>query len=166
MNEFISRYGKHLSGTLCGFDRLVFRGYLALVHDAGMKGCLWASKVPWEDYAAHVAEVNQQVKEAALDVVRTCGRPVRYLNSARESKEGMARAIAQQDRITQGPICAFSAVEPCLTWRVAGDRESKKLCLRRATRQCLFVYHYWMDATFGFMSARLQTWFPFNSLSS
>src|SRR5262245_10392748 len=27
--------------------------------------------------------------------------------------------------------------------------------------QCLFIYHYWMDATFGFMSARLQTWFPF-----
>jgi hypothetical protein len=28
-------------------------------------------------------------------------------------------------------------------------------------RQCLFVYHYWIDAVFGFMSARLQTWFPF-----
>jgi len=28
-------------------------------------------------------------------------------------------------------------------------------------RQCLFVYHYWIDPVFGFMSARLQTWFPF-----
>lgn len=161
MNEFISRYTEHLSGTLSGFDRLVLRGNLALNHDRGMKGYLWASKVPWKDYAAHVAEISKQVKEAALDAVRSCGRPVRYLSSARESKEEIARAIARQDGISQGPICAFSAVEPCSTWRVAGDREAKRLCLQRAMRQCLFVYHYWMDARFGFMSARLQTWFPF-----
>lgn len=161
MNEFISRYREHLSGTLCGFDRLVFRGQLSLIHDAGMKGYLWANKIAWKDYSAHVAEVSKQVKEAALDVVRDCGRPVRYLTSARESKEGMARDLARQDAISQGTICAFSAVEPCLSWRIIGDHESKKLRLLRSMRQCLFVYHYWMDATFGFMSARLQTWFPF-----
>src|SRR5207244_3297993 len=27
--------------------------------------------------------------------------------------------------------------------------------------QCLFVYHYVIDDAFGFMSARIQTWFPF-----
>ncbi|HJU61999.1 MAG TPA: hypothetical protein VJ864_08130 [Candidatus Binatia bacterium] len=161
MNEFISRYREHLSGTLAGFDRLVFRGQLSLIHDAGMKGYLWASQVAWKDYAAHVAEVSKQVKESALEVISHYGRPVRYLSSARESKEKMARAIAQQDGISQGPVCAFSAVEPCLTWRVVGDHDSKRLRLQRAMRQCLFVYHYWIDATFGFMSARLQTWFPF-----
>jgi hypothetical protein len=161
MNEFISRYGEHLSGTLSGFDRLVFRGYLSLIHDAGMKGYLWASQVAWKDYATHVTAVSKRVKEAGLDAVRSCGRPVHYLSSARESKEQMARHIAQQDGVSQGPICAFSAVEPCLTWRVVGDHESKKLHLQRTMRQCLFVYHYWIDDTFGFMSARLQTWFPF-----
>src|SRR6266446_3367387 len=31
----------------------------------------------------------------------------------------------------------------------------------RSMRKCLFVYQYWIDPVFGFMSARLQTWFPF-----
>lgn len=31
----------------------------------------------------------------------------------------------------------------------------------RGMRQSLFVYHYWINSVFGFMSARLQTWFPF-----
>lgn len=89
----------------------------------------------------------------------TSGR--RYLPSAKDSKEEMARALAHRDGIRSGPICAFTAVEPCLSWRVAGDRASQKLRLVRAMRQCLFVYHYWIDERFGFMSARLQTWFPF-----
>jgi hypothetical protein len=37
----------------------------------------------------------------------------------------------------------------------------KKIKLERAWRKCLFVYQYWMHPVFGFMSARLQTWFPF-----
>ena len=31
MNQFISRYAQQISGTLAGFDRLVFRGQLAEV---------------------------------------------------------------------------------------------------------------------------------------
>lgn len=161
MNEFISRYSEQISGVITGFDRLVFRGNLSLSHEAGMKGYLWASQVAWKDYAAHVAQISQRIKDASLDSMRACNRPVRYLNSGKDSKEELARSIARQDGIRCGPVCAFSAVEPCLTWRVAGDREQKRLRLMRSMRQCLFVYHYWMDPTFGFMSARLQTWFPF-----
>jgi hypothetical protein len=161
MNEFISRYKERISGVITGFDRLVFRGNLALNHEAGMKGYLWANGIAWKDYATHVSEVSQRVKQASLAGMEACQRPIRYLNSAKESKEEMARAIARRDGITSGPVCAFTAVEPCFSWRVAGNRQTQKLQLLRSLRQCLFVYHYWIDATFGFMSARLQTWFPF-----
>ncbi len=161
MNEFISRYSEQLSGVITGFDRLVFRGNLALNHETGMKGYLWAQGVAWKDYAKHVAEVSQRVKEASIAPVAACGRPVQYLRRGSDSKEELARTIARRDGITSGPVCAFTAVEPCSSWRVAGDRQSRKLLLVRSRRQCLFVYHYWIDAVFGFMSARLQTWFPF-----
>lgn len=161
MNEFISRYNDQLSGVITGFDRLVFRGNLALNHETGMKGYLWANGIAWKDYAAHVGEVSQRVKQASLAPMEAANRPVRYLNSGKESKEEMARAIARQDGIVEGPVCAFTAVEPCLSWRVSGNRQTQKLQLLRSMRQCLFVYHYWIDAVFGFMSARVQTWFPF-----
>jgi hypothetical protein len=161
MNDFISRYSEQISGTLTGFDRVVFRGNLPLNYEAGMKGYLWESKVPWKDYAKHVEEVSLQVKQASLAPITAQGRPVQYLASGKASKEEMARAIARQDGITEGSVCAFTAVEPCWSWRVTGDREAKKLRLVRSRRQCLFVYHYWIDSVFGFMSARMQTWFPF-----
>jgi len=161
MNEFISKYSDQISGVISGFDRLVFRGNLALNHEAGMKGYLWANGVAWKDYAKHVEEISQRVKRASLGSMEACNRPIRYLSSAKQSKEEMARAIARQDRITNGPVCAFTAVEPCFSWRVAGNRQTQKLQLLRSMRQCLFVYHYWIDRVFGFMSARLQTWFPF-----
>jgi hypothetical protein len=161
MNDFISRYSDQISGVLSGFDRLVFRGNLALNHEPGMKGYLWANGIAWKDYAKHVGEVSQKVKQASLASIEACGRPIQYLPSGKDSKEKMARAIAQRNGITSGPICAFTAVEPCFSWRVAGQRQTQKLQLLRSMRQCLFVYHYWIDAMFGFMSARLQTWFPF-----
>jgi hypothetical protein len=162
MNQFISRYQDHISGTLSGFDRLVLRGHLPLNHDPGMKGYLWAHKVPWKDYAAHVDHVSQQVKHASLAIIEQANRPVRHLRDHTLSKENLARQIAAQDRIREGPVCAFTAVERCLSWRVTGHRDTRRLQLSRQMRQCLHIYHYWIDPLFGFMSARLQTWFPFS----
>ena len=119
MNDFISRYSDRISGVITGFDRLVFRGNLALNHESGMKGCLWANGVAWKDYTRHVGEVSQRVKQASPASMEACNRPVRYLTSGKESKEQMARAIAREDGIASGPVCAFTAVEPCFSWRIS-----------------------------------------------
>jgi hypothetical protein len=49
-----------------------------------------------------------------------------------------------------------------MSYEVSPNRETKKLELHKKVRKCLWVYHYWIDAEFGFMSARIQTWFPFD----
>lgn len=126
-----------------------------------MKGYLWANQIAWKDYSSHLAGISRRVKEASLATMEASRRPVRYLAGGEESKEQMARDIAANDNITGGSICAFTAVEPCWSWAVRGDRASHKLQLVRSLRKCLHVYHYWIDDVFGFMSARLQTWFPF-----
>jgi hypothetical protein len=41
------------------------------------------------------------------------------------------------------------------------NHKSHRPELAIAPRQCLFLYHYWMHPVFGFMSVRLQSWFPF-----
>ena len=145
MNEFIARYSDQISGVITGFDRVVFRGNLALNHEAGMKGYLWKNGIAWKDYAKHVEEISQRVKRASLASMEACERPVRHLRSGKQSKEEMAHAIARENGITSGPVCAFTAVEPCFSWRIAGNRETQKLQLQRSMRQCLFVYHCWID---------------------
>jgi hypothetical protein len=49
MNEFTARYNDQLNGVITGFDRPVFRGSLALNHETGMKGYLWANGIAWKD---------------------------------------------------------------------------------------------------------------------
>ena len=161
MNDFIARYQSQLSGVLSGFDRLVFRGQLPLNHTNGMKGYLWAHDLRLKDFGEHAEAISQKVKAASLATMERAGRPVQYLRSGKDDKQQMAQFIAGRDGVTRGPICALTAVELCPSYAIKGNRETKKIELQRTPRKCLCIYQYWLHPVFGFMSARLQTWFPF-----
>ena len=162
MHEFIAKHQDKITGTLSGFDRLVFRGTLrSIAHDQGMKRYLWANQVLLKDFGSHVERVSRRLKEASLAETEALGRPVKYLPSSQVSKEEIARRIATQEGIRDGLVCVLSCVEPCWSFEIHRNREKKKLELEPRYRKCLFLYHYWMHPVFGFMNARIQTWFPF-----
>jgi hypothetical protein len=108
-----------------------------------------------------VERVSRRLKEASMAEAGTLGRPVKYLTSSQVSKEEMARGIAAQEGIQDGLVCVLSCVEPCWSFEIHRNREKKRLELEPRYRKCLFLYHYWMHPVFGFMNARIQTWFPF-----
>jgi hypothetical protein len=64
--------------------------------------------------------------------------------------------------VTQGLVCAFSTLEPCRSFTVAGNRETKRLEVVRRPRQCLHFYWYLIDPEFGWMHVRLQSWAPYS----
>jgi hypothetical protein len=162
MHEFIAKHEDKITGTLSGFDRLVFRGTLrSIAHDEGMKRYLWANQVLLKDFGAHVEKVSRRLKEASLAEATALGRPVKYLTSSQLSKEEIARGIAAQEGIRDGLVCVLSCVEPCWSFEIHRNREKKRLELEPRYRKCLFLYHYWMHPLFGFLNARIQTWFPF-----
>lgn len=163
MHEFTASHKDHIAGVLSGFDRLVFRGTLRqIAYPFGLEGYLWANQILLKEFGAHAQKVSEAVKAGALEAITGADRPVRYLQSAKEDKEKLARAIAADDQIESGPVCALTCVEPCWGYDVFRNRETKRLDLVRRSRKCLFVYQYWQDAEFGWMNARIQTWFPFN----
>ena len=163
MHEFTAKYAHQIAGVLSGFDRLVFRGTLRQIsYPFGLEGYLWANQVLLKDFGQHVEQVSEQVKAAALEKMQAAGRPVRYLYSSQEDKEQVARAIAAEDGIGQGPVCALTCVEPCRSFEVHRNRETKQLDLVGRWRKCLFVYQYWQHPKLGWMNARIQTWFPFS----
>lgn len=163
MKDFLARYADRVLGCLSGFDRLVFRGTLRRISfPDGLLSLLWKRKVLLKDFAGFASEVTEQVKEAVLAEADHLARPNLYLASSRTSKEQVAREIADRDGITQGLIAVLRCVEPCRSFDVFRDREHKRLRLVTRVRKCLFVYRYWIDPIFGFMSARIQTWFPFS----
>jgi hypothetical protein len=161
VNDFIAKYQQQLSGTLSGFDRLVFRGSLWKDPITGMKGYLWAHGLGAKDFGAHAELISKRLREASLAPVRAAGRPVRYLNSGKDDKQQIALRIAAEEGIVAGPICVLTAVELCRSYAIRLHPKTQRPELAIVPRKCLFLYHYWMHPVFGFLSVRLQTWFPF-----
>ena len=161
MLKFIAAHQDQISGVLSGFDRLVFRGTLrSIAHAAGMRQYLSRNEILLKSFGAHVEQVSQHLKAASLAEAVAAGRPVRYLASAKVSKEHIARGIAVEDGSRQGWVCVLTSVEPCRTFEIYRDRDTKHLQLQPRVRKCLFLYHYVVHPVFGFLNARIQTWFP------
>ena len=161
MNDFILRYQEQLSGTLSGLDRLVFLGTLWRNRLAGLKGYLWAHGLGAKDFGEHAEQLSKRIKEAALAPMQAANRPCRYLNSGQDDKQKIALQIAAQDEVKEGPICALSAVELASSYAIKRNPATQQPELQVCPRKCLSVYQYWMHPVAGFLSARLQTWFPF-----
>lgn len=163
MKPFLQKHADLVSGVLTGFDRFVFRGTLRqLCHPKGMKQYLNVKQVLLKEFGKHAEEMTQRIRAASEAFVRSRGRPSLYLPSAGTSKEDMARAIAEQDGVKAGLICMLKAIEPCYSYQVQGDRKTKRLRLTYTKRKCLHLYQYGIHPVFGFMHARIQTWFPFH----
>jgi len=164
LQNFIVKFGSLIQGIISGADRLVFRGSLrSIQYGFGMMGYLWHKQVPLTGFGQHAEQLTRQIKEASLAEAGRLQRPVQYLTSSKIDKKAMAEQIALRDGVKDGLICVLSCVEPCLSFEVGPNAAKKKLELKHRLRKCLFLYHYWMHPLFGFMSARIQTWFPFQA---
>src|SRR3989304_5674290 len=113
MQEFIAKHRESITGVLCGFDRLVFRGTLrSIAYPGGMMNYLWAQQVRLQEFGRHVHEVGERLKQACRANAEALGRPVKYLASAAESKEEVARGIAQRGGIQRGVVWGLGWGEP------------------------------------------------------
>jgi len=162
MKRFIQRFSDKIIGVLSGFDRLVFRGSLRRVaFPEGLMSLLWHKQVLLKDFEAYVTSVTEQLKEASYETAHKQKRPIHYLQSSKTDKEKLAQKIAQKDHITEGLITVITCVEPCQTFELHRNSETKKLEIAVKWGKCLHLYHYMIDPQFGFMNARIQSWFPF-----
>lgn len=161
MEEFIQKYEGKVIGVLSGWDRVRFMGTLRMLSCVnGMLVYLSKAGVLLKDFGGFVEGKSDEMKEAIQTRAKELGRPVVYLNSSRISKEQTALEIAQRDGIKEGLVCVLSAVEPCISYLIGRDRERKRLVLKSGLRKCLHLYGYVIDEVFGWMSIRIQTWFP------
>jgi hypothetical protein len=162
MQAFLTKFAAVVRGVLCGLDRLTFTGHLRnLTYCLGLQNYLWANQVPFKDFGTHSQQVSARLEEASLRHARHLGREIRYLNSAQHGKEDIAREIAARDRIREGLICVLRSIDPCMSFDIRKNRQTRKLEIHYRQRKCIHLYHYQIHPVFGFMHARIQTWFPF-----
>jgi hypothetical protein len=126
-----------------------------------MEAYLNACRILIKDFGQLVEQTTTAVKAQAKALAQRLGRPLIFVSSSHISKEELARKIAAKDHITEGLIAILSALEPCKSFRVIGNRQTKQIELKVETRRCGHFYFYYEHSQFGFMHVRLQTWFPF-----
>ncbi len=162
MRSFVDKFPHDVRGVLSGLDRVFFRGTLRTIsYHAGLEGYFRATRVLYKDFAKHCEELTARLQEASLGLAKELRRKILYLNSAVKSKEAIAREIAARDHIKTGLICVLSSIDPCLSVQVTKNRRTRRLEVHFRQRKCKHLYHYQIHPVFGFMHARIQTWFPF-----
>jgi hypothetical protein len=115
------------------------------------------------DFKGFAVATSERVKAAALAEATRRGRPVRYLESPKTSKEDLARHLLQEFPLRKpGLVCVLTAVEPCMSFEYHRSQDPKERGLRPRPRKCLHLYKYYLHPTFGFLNVRIQTWFPFS----
>ena len=146
MAIFVDVHRHSIAGTIATFDRLIFKGHLnALFPKGAFKRYLDRRGVLLKDAGSFFEDETARLKVHAKAMAEDAGRPFVYLNAAHShatgsSKEALARRIAGEDGVIEGFVCVFSTLEPCRSFTVAGNRETKRLEVVRRRRQCLHFY--------------------------
>jgi hypothetical protein len=162
MERFLKRHQGRINGIIAGFDRILFRGSLrSISYLKAMDRFLAVHHVLYKDFCNFAQGLSERLKANAETMAHKHGRPVRYLESAKISKQEIAQEFVKRYGITKGLVCVLSCVEPCRSFSICRDREKKKLRLVSKQTKCLHLYFYYLDPNFGLMHVRLQTWLPF-----
>jgi hypothetical protein len=161
-NLFIEKHQKDIMGMLHSFDRLRLQGSLRYLYCAKIfEEYLNKAKVLCKDFKQFATGMTNEVCQGAERLAESLKRPFTYLSSSALSKEELARKIAERDGIKEGLVAIFRCVEPCRTYKMRGNYQTKKLEPHLEWGKCLHLYFYVEHRRLGLLHLRLQTWFPF-----
>ncbi len=167
MGSFESVHDGRVVGSLAMFDRMIFKGHLMrLYNPGGVQAFLWNLGVPLTRFGEWTKAATEALCKHAQRSAEEAGRPYIYLENATtrdsgQTKEDLARGIAERDGITEGLVCVLRAVEPCRSFNLRRNHATHRLEVINRERKCVHHYWYFIDAELGFIHVRLQTWLPF-----
>jgi hypothetical protein len=161
VKQLIKIFGDAVVGVTSGFDRIVFEGMIRpLMYPEGAMGFFRRRRILFKDAREWVLKQTEQLVSAVEAwSLEECGEGIIYLPSSRSRKEELARRRQQEKGIRVGPVGAWSCVEAGSSYRLIPDNGTPRL--RYVHTRCKHLYIYLDHADYGFMSIRIQTWFPY-----
>jgi hypothetical protein len=168
MQSFLAKHGSTINGVLQCFDRVIIRGHLPIAGTGYFSTWLFSKQISlnlkepppgWRVFKDAAPYFSRQLKAHAKKIAAEAKRPYVYLSS-HQPMETNARALAEQDGITHGLVCAYGTTELCRTFRVRYQQGAPPQ-VGPDQRSCLVIYFYSMHRDFGLLHVKLHTWFPF-----
>jgi len=162
LNPFLQKHQKDVMGILHSFDRLRLQGSLRYLYCRELfVEYLKQAKVLFKDFKAFTTGLTAEVCANAEQLAQSLGRPFIYFASSSLSKEEAAQKIVRRDGIKEGLVAVFRCVEPCRTYKMRGNYQTKMLEPHLEWGRCTHLYFYVQHPRFGLLHLRLQTWFPY-----
>jgi hypothetical protein len=167
MSAFEDIHAARVTGTLTMFDRMIFKGHLTGLYGNGaLSAFLWSQGFPMTEFSRYAQQATETITANARRLAAEAGRPYVYVDrattrSSGQTKEELARSIAERDGVREGLICVISIVEPCWSFDVRANRDTHCLEARHRRRKCAHHYLYLIDPEFGFMHVCIQGWLPY-----
>ena len=161
MKELTKVLGDAIVGVSSGFDRLVFQGMIRpLMYADGAMGFFQRRRILFKDAKRWVVDQTECLINAVEEwSKRECGEGITYLPSTNIRKDAEARRRQKDKNVAVGPIGVWSCVEAGGSYRLVPAQGAPRL--RYVQTRCKHLYTYLDHPDYGFMSIRMQTWFPY-----
>ena len=164
MKKFIERFSSLVKGTITGFDRIVFKGFvLPLMYAKGAMQFCGMRGILNKNYKSWMIEQSASISKAADEYgKKNCGKDVVSLPTWRIRKEELAHNQQKAEQIESGLIGIWSCLEAASSYRARYCEKSGYPQLKSYQTRCKHLYFYFDHRDYGFMNIRLQTWFPYH----
>ena len=159
---FQTNYNEQLKGVLQGFDRLIFSGHItSFFPPKGIYYYLSQKGVRLTDFKSFMAQETKVLRTHIEDLATQYEVCISYLNNSKDSKEAIAQKALLEHPTKEGLIAIISTQEISYSFGIVGNKLKKELEIHKQLRKHLHYYCYYMDREFGWMFAKIQSWYPF-----
>jgi hypothetical protein len=164
MNIFVAKFTNVVKGIITGFDRIVFKGnMLPLMRGQGAMDFCRSHGILNKNFKGWAIEqTGQVVGDARAYAQAHCGQEDISRFTSKVRKEDVAHERQRELKITSGLIGVWSATESCSSYKAKFTQGQTYPALVKEWTKCKHLYFYYDHAQYGFMSIRLQTWFPYS----
>ncbi len=161
--KLLELYKDKIIGAISGLDRIRFRGTIRwLANEIGINKFLGVQGILLKEFTDWAKGITAAIRADCEKQAQKYGVEMRYLDRSGVDKEALAREIAAERGISEGPICYFSALESCYAPKIKGNKAKKELELKIVSSKCVHLYQYFIHPKYGWGHVRLQTWAPYN----
>jgi hypothetical protein len=158
--RFLAKYANLIVGTLHCFDRVIFKGHLALAAPHELEAFVdRVLNMRRTDFMKTQApQYSDRLIEHAQSWARKAGRTYEYRTGSFR-KDHWALNLIRDQGISEGLVGILCTQETCPSFRLVPGPKRPEFVSRPRPQRVL--YYYFLDREFGLIHVRLQTWLPF-----
>jgi hypothetical protein len=160
LSRFITKFTSLILAVLSCFDRVIFKGHLALAAPRELEyfvDCVL--KVRRCDFMKTMApQYSERLVRHAQGWALKTGRTYVY-RTGQFRKDQWAHNLIRDQGISEGLVGILCTQETCPSFGLVPAPERPKFISQ--PRQQRVLYYYFLDPQFGLIYVRLQTWLPF-----